>query len=348
MRDIAFAVPGDLNTPTGGYRYDRAVIAELRRLGHKVDHIELGAGFPFPSDEEISDAAARLKTVPPAAVLMVDGLALGAMPAGVLEAVPATLVGLVHHPLALETGLDGAVAAQLRTSERDALATVNAVVVTSPHTAEILKDQFAVSKASITIALPGLSDRWQQVKNAPIEPPLIVSVGSISPRKGFDVLVVALGLVSDLAWTCDIIGAMDRNTPTAIALAENIAALGLSERIRLRGALEEAAIAERYRDATLFALATHYEGFGMVFAEAMAAGLPIVGTTGGAVPGVVPPEAGVLVPPGDAQSFAAALRDLLTDIPRRGACAVAARNAGVRFGGWEETARTISGVIEKF
>ncbi len=84
----------------------------------------------------------------------------------------------------------------------------------------------------------------------------------------------------------------------------------------------------------------------MVFAEAMAAGLPIAGTTGGAVPDVVPEDAGILVPPGDPGAFAGALRTLLTDAPLRERLAVGARAAGARFGDWDETARTVSDVVE--
>ena len=346
MRDVAFAVPGDLDTPTGGYRYDRAVIAGLRALGHKVRVVPLGPGFPFPSDTELADAATLLAEVPVDTVLIVDGLAFSVLPEPVLEAIEAPLVALVHHPLAWETGLDDAAVARFTASETAALAHAPQVVVTSPHTARSLARSFGVALERITVALPGLAPRWAGLGRAPVSPPRIVSVGSISPRKGVDVFIAALGLIADLDWHCDIIGGIDREGPLAAALLEAIDGAGLGGRVDLLGARSEEEIGAAFEAASVFALATRYEGFGMVFAEAMAAGLPIVGTTAGAVPDVVPPEAGRLVPPDDPAAFAAALRALLTDATLRSSLATAARQAGARFGGWEETSALISEVVE--
>src|SRR5262245_24336876 len=61
---VAFAVPGDLDTPTGGYRYDRRIIEELRRLGWQVDVLNLGNNFPFPNRAQRSTALVMLSAVP--------------------------------------------------------------------------------------------------------------------------------------------------------------------------------------------------------------------------------------------------------------------------------------------
>ena len=135
---VAFAVPGDLATPTGGYGYDRRIIAELRALGWQVDVVSLGDGFPRPSAEQRAIALSRLKSVPEGVPVVVDGLALGALPEEAETiARRAPLVALVHHPLALETGLSPEDAEKLFESERAALAAVHAVIVTSPTTGEL-------------------------------------------------------------------------------------------------------------------------------------------------------------------------------------------------------------------
>ena len=99
---LAFGVPGDLATPTGGYGYDRRIIRELRRLGWQVDVVDVGDGFPFPSIAQRTTALAILSAVPAGCPTVLDGLAFGALPeAGALRS-RAPLIALVHQPLALD------------------------------------------------------------------------------------------------------------------------------------------------------------------------------------------------------------------------------------------------------
>ena len=136
VKRVAFAVPGDLATPTGGYAYDRRMIAELQKLGWQVDVIDLGDGFPRPSAATKAAARDKLAAVPKDCPIVVDGLAFGVLPEAANELRERNpLLALVHHPLALETGLSPADAEALKTSERDALAAARGVVVTSPSTA---------------------------------------------------------------------------------------------------------------------------------------------------------------------------------------------------------------------
>ena len=103
---LAFAVPGDLATPTGGYGYDRRIIQELGRLGWQVDVLDVGDGFPFPSAAQRATALAILSAVPAGCPTVLDGLAFGALPeAGGLQA-RTPLIALVHQPLALDAALD--------------------------------------------------------------------------------------------------------------------------------------------------------------------------------------------------------------------------------------------------
>ena len=87
--------------------------------------------------------------------------------------------------------------------------------------------------------------------------------------------------------------------------------LGLGDRVSFAGRVSQERLGELYRAAGIFALATRYEGYGIVFDEALAHGLPIVSCRTGAVPQTVPSEAGLLVPPGDPHAFAATLDAVL-------------------------------------
>ena len=85
----------------------------------------------------------------------------------------------------------------------------------------------------------------------------------------------------------------------------------------------------------------------MAYAEAIAHGLPVVGTTGGAIPDTVPTSAGMLVPPGDAASLAAALRRLIEDPAERARLAEGARVAAAHLPTWRGSAELFSHAIER-
>src|SRR5260370_8214437 len=107
VKEAFFAVPGDLATPTGGYAYDRRIIAELPAFGWRASVVELGDGFPYPTADARTTACARLSALAPGHPVVIDGLAFGVLPdAAQALCASHSLVALVHHPLALESGLN--------------------------------------------------------------------------------------------------------------------------------------------------------------------------------------------------------------------------------------------------
>ncbi|WP_412509269.1 glycosyltransferase family 4 protein [Roseovarius sp. SYSU LYC5161] len=309
----AFAVPGDISAPTGGYRYDRHLLRALRGTGMEVSLVPLPGGFPFPSAAGMAEALAALEQVPPDRALLVDGLAFGALETAALDRLRAPVVALVHHPLADESGLSAHTARSLRAMERANLERAVHVLVPSPHTRDALASGYGVDPARVTVIRPGRPEPAPaQAPPEQDDPPLILSVGLLHPRKGHDILISALEQLVDLDWRAVIVGAPWAPGHDA-ALSRRIEAAGLAGRVRLAGRIGRAELDQLYQRACVFALATRHEGYGMVFDEALVHGLPIVSTTAGAVPGTVPRDAGVLVPPDDARSFATALRDLLAD-----------------------------------
>ena len=352
VKRIAFAIPGDIDTPTGGYIYDRRIIEGLRDLGWQVDLVGLGDGFPFPGTATLAFAKQALDAIPAGCPVLIDGLALGVMPeiARQLSA-SHTLIALVHHPLAREAGLSLAQAEAFKESETDALSHVSQVIVTSPATARTLIADFGIRAEQTHVVLPG-TDRpkvisTQQTKrDFSLERLRLLSVGSITPRKGFDVLMASLALVKDLPWELAIAGDRSRDAHAPLQLDQDIERFGLRDRVHQLGAVTSEELESLYLGADVFVLASHYEGYGMAFAEALAHGLPVIATTGGAIPETVPLTAGILVEPGDVTQFAQALRQIMSDANLRETLTQGALEAAQSQPDWVQSAKIFAAVLQ--
>ena len=341
------AVPGDLSASTGGYHYDRSLLAALQEDGREATHLPLPGGFPFPDAKEMAEAAEALRKVPEDRTLIIDGLAFGALDTAVLDRVRASMIALVHHPLAHESDLPERVASRLRDLERANLAKAAHVLVPSPHIQDVLVEDYGVLRSDISVVRPGRpASSWRAGRVRRAGPPLILSVGLLHPRKGHDILIDALAQLTQPEWRAVIVG-----SPWAEgykeALEDRIETSGLGGRVRLAGRVTEPELEALYEEADLFALATRYEGYGIVFDEALVRGLPIVATTAGAVPGTVPRDAGRLVAPDDASAFAEALDNVLTDVAARTAMARAATEAAATLPSWEDAARAVGAILDR-
>jgi len=345
---IAFAVPGDLAALTGGYGYARRVIAAWRADGIAVDAIPLPGSFPNPSAHDLDAACTSLAAVPVDTPLLVDGLAYGALPAVRVRALNRPVLALVHHPLADETGLSDVQRRTAHEQERAALAAAAHVCVSSPSTGRQLTGDYGVDVARVTVAEPGTDPAPRAMGAAVGADPVLLTVGTLTRRKGHDVLVQALDRIRDLPWHSEWIGSTDRDPAWARHVQDLIREADLGVRVGLRGSVDDDALAYAYGRADVFVLATHFEGYGMVFTEALARGLPIVASGKGAVPDTVPRQAGAVVPPGDPAALAGALRHMLTHPDRRAECAAAAWQAGQALPRWRDTAAILRDALWRF
>lgn len=345
MIDARFLIPGDPATPTGGYAYARHLLAELPRHRIAIAPVTLPASFPHPTLDDIAATAALILTIPQEAVLLVDGLAYGAMPPELIAAAGARpIVALVHHPLGFESGLEPGKALGLIASERAALTLATRVVVTSRFTRSLLLAEFGVPADRIAVAEPGTDPSARAVGSGSRQVSLL-AVGAVTPRKGYAPLVQALATLPDLDWHLTIVGALDRSPDHVAAVERQITTAGLGGRIVLAGAVSPARLDELYRHADAVVSPSLFEGYGMALAEALARGLPLVATTGGAAAETVPDEAGIKVPPGDVPALAAALRRMIGDPDRRRAAAEASWAAGQTLPRWTDTAAIVAATL---
>jgi glycosyltransferase involved in cell wall biosynthesis len=342
---VTFAVPGDLTIPTGGYVYDRRIIQELRRLNWQVDVVDIGGGFPFPSMAQRATALAILSAVPAGCPVVLDGLAFGALPEAGAFRRRTPLIALVHQPLALDPGLDHTQAVTFRESERAALAAAARVVVTSDATGRIVVRDYGVPVQHISIVRPGTDPGPQTVgsNNGVVR---LLSVGSILPVKGYDLLIAALARLNEMSWQLTIAGDRTRNPAAAAQLDADIDVQGLGDRVTVLGAVPPERVIELYLASDVFVLASRFEGYGMALAEAIAHGLPVVSTSAGAIPDTVPRRARILVPPDDVAALAQALRRVIGDPAERQRLAANARAAAAQVPTWQDSARLFAVAIE--
>jgi len=324
------------------------VVDGLRARGWTVHVHELEGAFP-EGDTAAHGAMDRvLSSLSDNALVLLDGLAMGGLPEPLAaHAARLRLTSLVHHPLHLETGLSYEAQARLRASEIEALRNCRGAVVTSARTAEHVA-ALGMHPARIRVAPPGTDPAPLAQGPAPGTAVEFLCVASVIPRKGHDVLVEALAELNVRAlgrWRCRCVGSLSRAPDFVDRVRALIEARGLSDRIELVGECSDEALRGEYDRASVFVLASHHEGFGMVLTEALARGLPVVATTGGAIPDTVPKGAGILVPPGDAPALAHALHTYLSPEAWERAAAEA-RRAAHALPDWDRATETLEGALQ--
>ncbi|POF34303.1 glycosyltransferase family 4 protein [Roseibium marinum] len=347
MKQLFFAFPGNLETPTGGYGYDRRIIAGLRDLGWQVELVPLGEGFPHPSAQTLATAEKQLAALPLGALVVIDGLAFGTM-AGAAAALghELSLIALVHHPLCLENGLTDGQAEAMRESEHKALAFARHVIVTSPATARQVADLFEYPANRISVVLPG-TDRPEALPREKSNVVRLLAVGTIVPRKGYDLLFQALSAMPDLNWHLEIVGGLDADPECYRTLLQQVGDLNLAGRITFRGAASPEDLTGFYRDADIFVLASRYEGYGMAYTEALAHGLPVIGSGDGAVRDTLPQGASLYCGVEDVGALREALELLITDAATRSQMAAAARIAAEALPGWQDAAGQFAQILQE-
>jgi glycosyltransferase involved in cell wall biosynthesis len=354
MRSLVFLVPGRLETRTGGYAYDRRMIDELRQQGWSVEVHSLDDSFPHPSSTALRDASDLLASIRDGSRVLVDGLALSAMPEVVeREAARLRIAALVHLPLAADVTRASDEQIRVAAAERRALNAVALVIVTGTATLALLADYRLAADKVVVVepgtersALEGAAFR-QPTCGPPTGGPHIrlLSVATVHAGKGHELLVAALARLKHRSWELTCAGSLTRDPVTVERVRTALVGADLEQRVSLAGELDEEQLRRAYDRADVFVLATLQETYGMAVAEALAHGLPVVATTTGAIPELVGTEAGILVPPGDVTALADALDRVVGDAELRARLAGGACRAAERLPTWEQAAHRLSAAL---
>ncbi|MFF0177356.1 glycosyltransferase family 4 protein [Micromonospora profundi] len=340
-RVVHVVLPGDIDdpaTPSGGNSYDRRICAGLDEHGWSVREHPVPGEWPNPDPAARTALTRLLVDTPDDAVVLLDGLIASTVP-DLLA--PHTrrlrLVVLVHMPLDDE-------------AEARALATARAVVTTSEWTRRRLLTRHRLPADRVRVAPPGVTPA--PVATGSPSGDRLLCVAAVTHHKGHDVLVDALTTIAGRRWTLVCAGTLTREPDLVRLLRERLAAADLDDRVRLAGPLTPVALDAAYAAADLLVLPSRGETYGMVVTEALARGLPVLGTDVGGLPealGHAPDgtRPGMLVPPDDPVALTGALTRWLDDGPLRDRLRHAALARRDTLSDWPVTTARLAAVLEE-
>jgi glycosyltransferase involved in cell wall biosynthesis len=333
--------------PSGGNTYDRRVCRGLAALGWAVHEHAVPCAWPRPGEAGHTALARAVRRIPDHAVVLLDGLVASTAPEALVpQARRLRQVVLVHMPLGHRPPDDEAGAVRAR--EREVLAAAAAVVTTSAWTRRRLGELYALPADRVYVTEPGVD--VASLASGTAASDSLLCVAALTPDKGHDVLLGALAMVSDLSWRCECVGSLVRDSAFADGVRRCARNHGLGDRLRFPGPLSGPELDRAYAAADLLVLASRAETYGMVVAEALARGTPVLATEVGGVTealghGDDGTRPGLLIPPNDPTALGAALRAWLEDAALRDRLRLAARERRAKLRPWAATASAVADVL---
>lgn len=345
---VAFITVGDARRHTGGYLYHARVFAGLRAQGFVIDEISASAA---PLSDQLATTAAFGAAFDPQIydVVVIDALAR-AVCGPWIERWRAVrpVVAMVHQlPSVAE-----AEPAQIEREQalESPLLRVDRVIAVSDHGREMLIGR-GVAAARIAVVSPGfdrlpIAPSQESRRRTPDEPLRVLCVAQWIARKGLTTLIDAWKQLELAHAVLELIGETAADPVYAAQLRARLVRIP-QERVIVRGAVTDDALQQAYRSADLFVLPSRFEGYGMVYAEALAHGLPIIACDVGPVPALITARAGMFVPPDDPTALAQVLARVLHDSALRDRLSAGALRRAVALPSWDDTTRQFAQALRQ-
>lgn len=321
--NLGLIVYGSLDLVSGGYLYDRLLVDHLRRRGARVEVFSLPRrNYFFHLTDNFSESLPRAVEAMSPDLLLQDELnhpSLFLMNRRLQRTLKGPIIAIVHHLRSSEARSAWQNRIYCRV-ERRYLETADGFIFNSETTRTVVRGLLGKETFSV-VAHPGGDhldspisvERIAERCNRP-GPLRILFAGNVIPRKGLHTLISALGRLEHEGWELTVAGSLSADARYARRIGRLIAETGLEERVKLLGTVPSDQLAGLLESHHCLAVPSFYEGFGIVYLEAMRFGKPVVATTAGAVPEVVADGCeGFLVPPGDADALTKAIGRLIRD-----------------------------------
>ena len=344
MTTVHFIVPEGIDDParpSGGNAYDLRISRGLAAAGWTVHMHEVPGSWPGPDRRSLDALASVVGGIPDGGLVLLDGL-VGSPAPEVLHSHVGRLrlVVLVHMPLGHDTTKGGA-----RRREGAVLSAAASVVTTSRWARRVLLELYSLDNDRVRVAEPGVDPADLAPGTAAAV--ALLSVAAVIPGKGHDILVEALASLTGFRWHCECVGSLERDPAFVQRLRRRILDGGMDGRVHFSGPQAAVDLAHSYAAADVLVLPSRAESYGMVIAEALARGLPVVAAQVGGTPealgrGANGTRPGLLVPPGDPSSLRNALRRWLEDADLRARLRTAARERRASLADWSATTSAVA------
>ena len=355
---VAFIVPGRFDRLTGGSVYDRRLSDYLGESGARVDVISL-PDLPYfaglISGLVISPLLALRIAGRGYDLIIEDGWAHPPLLLFNLlcRAASGLKIAIIVHQLRWLERRCRAASAVARSVERATLKASH-LVITVSHFMRAEIEELIDDEPNIMIARPG-SDRKRDLSpgesnpeesstSRPTAPSLeaapvrLLFVGNCARRKGLHHLMTALSILREPLVKLDVVGDYNFDPAYTKELEWEVARLGLRDRVIFHGQVSDERLSGFYAQADVFVMPSSYEGFGIVYAEAMRAGLPVIASDTGPASEIVSAGANaLLVPPGDARALAEAISTLASDAELRAQYGRRSLELSHRLPTWDDT-----------
>jgi glycosyltransferase involved in cell wall biosynthesis len=341
---LSLVTVGDPAQRTGGYRYHRIMAAAAPDHGATLAFASVAA-VPWPL--AISAARGTVRTASRGVdAMLLDSIA-AAFAAPWIRSCRTPIVAVVHQP---PGGMEGGAirSSARRALDRIAYRAATGHVAASESLVEDLR-RVGVPAERIRFVPPGCD-----VPVADGPPPdlrrgcasAVLCVANWTPRKGILDLLEAFARLPDGAATLWLVGATDADRDYARRVRLRIAEPDLAGRVVATGAVPVEEVGRMYRSADVFALCSRVDPYGTAWAEAIAAGLPVLGWRTANLPWLAEHGREALMPePGDREGLAAALRAITTDADLRARLAAGARRRASSLPTWRGSAERFFAAI---
>ena len=348
---IGLIIYGSLDTLTGGWIYDRLLVEHLQAQGHTMEVISLKQHHYVRNLADNFSRPLYRRLVNHHCQLLLEDALIHPSLVGLNHRIKrrrnCPVVAIVHQVLCRQP-LAGFQQLFYQTVERSYFRAVDGFIFNSETTRTNVTSLVDRQQPSL-VAYPGgdrlgcLSSDAAIASKCCQEGPLrLISIGNLTPNKGVLPLITGLSRLPPATWHLSLVGSLTMDRIHVRKVRALIARLGIEEQIDIPGPLDGADLVRRLNASHVFVLPFSYEGFGIACLEAMAWGLPVVGSSEGALREFVADGVnGVLVAPGDIAAFAQQIHRLHTHRNLLARYGQAAFDTFASRPGWQDSLRKI-------